>query len=318
MIPENQGSEKDRGHESPRSNDHSVPSTRFFQFLPRHIANRAFAHFLIRWGRMVIESSSDSSSSFDDSLVEAIFQEFWNERLYRVPTDYIEPVDPNRAPREITSLDPREMDGPNTSEHGPGPFANSPEEVRGRRRPMRPCSYRNKYFIGDPAAYAEFKRVYSIPPNVEVWLLPDSDPKKLPHRPKELIFSLMAVTEGGIRFPLHQFVRRVLRTLSLTSSQLTVNSYRIITSIIELRRQFNLIFGLEELFGVYLVGVNRESDRYYLSCRTGYDTFLIDHLPDSEEWASIYVSVTGNFMFGPGESIDTTTRVQFGTGAPGR
>lgn len=128
----------------------------------------------------------------------------------------------------------------------------------------------------------------------------------------------MDITEGGVRFPLHQFVRRVLRTLSLTSSQLTVNSYRIITSIIELRRQYNLTFGLEELFRVYLVGVNRENNRYYLSCRTGYDEFLIDHLPDSEEWASIYVSVFENFMFRPGENIDTATRVQFGIETPGR
>ncbi|KAI8563841.1 hypothetical protein RHMOL_Rhmol03G0140600 [Rhododendron molle] len=96
--------------------------------------------------------------------------------------------------------------------------------------------------------------------------------------------------------------------------ELPVNSYRIITSIIKLRRQFNLTFGLEELFRVYLVGVSRENARYYLSSRMGYDMFLIDHLPDSEEWASIYVSVSENFMFGPRESIDTVTTVQFETG----
>ncbi|KAI8567496.1 hypothetical protein RHMOL_Rhmol02G0126900 [Rhododendron molle] len=92
----------------------------------------------------------------------------------------------------------------------------------------------------------------------------------------------MAFTERGVRFPLHQFVRRVLLTLNLTSSQLTVNSYRIITSIVELKRQFNLTFGLEELFIIYLVGLNRESNRYYLSCRTGYDTFLTTTCPISK------------------------------------
>lgn len=66
----------------------------------------------------------------------------------------------------------------------------------------------------------------------------------------------MAITEGVIRFPLHQFVRRVLRMLNLTSSQLMVNSYWVITSIIELRKQYNLTFDLEELFGVYQVGVH--------------------------------------------------------------
>ncbi|KAI8560043.1 hypothetical protein RHMOL_Rhmol04G0224200 [Rhododendron molle] len=73
------------------------------------------------------------------------------------------------------------METPSTSGQGPGPFANSPEEVRGRKSPIRPCSYRNKYFTGAPTAYVEFKRLYSIPPDVEVRLLPDTDPKKLPH-----------------------------------------------------------------------------------------------------------------------------------------
>ncbi|KAI8535272.1 hypothetical protein RHMOL_Rhmol10G0160800 [Rhododendron molle] len=78
-----------------------------------------------------------------------------------------------------------------------------------------------------------------------------------------------------------------------------------------------MTFGLEKLFGVSLVGINRESDRHYLSCMTKHNTFLIDHLPDSEEWAG-YVAVSGNFMFGPGESVDTATMVQFEPGAPGR
>jgi hypothetical protein len=269
---------------------------------------------------MVVELSSDSSSSSSSSpseILEEIIRDLWSRRLYRIPIDRIEPADPSAYPREITSFDPQFMEETSTSDHGPGPFADAPEDVEGRRRPMRPCPFIPQYLDGTPAKYAEFKRVFSIPPDVQVRLIPDAVPKKLPHRPGELIVPLMAITEGGLRFPLHQFVRRVLRTLSLTTSQLTVNSYRIITSIIELRRQYNLTFGLEELFGVYLLGVNRDYNRYYLSCRSGYDQFLIDHLPDSEEWASIYVSVTGNFMFGPGESADTATTVQYGTGTPG-
>ncbi|KAI8535328.1 hypothetical protein RHMOL_Rhmol10G0165600 [Rhododendron molle] len=101
---------------------------------------------------------------------------------------------------------------------------------------MRPCPFLGQYFNGTPAAYAEFKRVFNISPNVEVRLLLNRDPKNLPLRQGELIFPLMAITEGGIRFPLHQFVRQVLRTLNLNTSQLTMNSYRIIMSVIELRR----------------------------------------------------------------------------------
>ncbi|KAI8549133.1 hypothetical protein RHMOL_Rhmol06G0002800 [Rhododendron molle] len=264
---------------------------------------------------MVIDLSSDSSSSSDSSTLEGFFQQAWNRRLYRIPIDVIEPADPDRDLREVTSFDP-DMTEPETSNLAPGPYAGAPEEVRGRRRPMRPCPFLGQYFSGTPAAYAEFKRVFSIPPDVEVRLLRDTDPLNLPYTQGELIFPLMAITEGGVRFLLHQFVRRVLRAVTLTSSQLTVNSYRIITSIIELRRQYNLAFGLEELFGVYSLGINQECGRHYLSCRADFDTFLIDRLPDSEEWAGIYVAVSGNFMFGPGEIADTSTSVQFEAGKP--
>ncbi|KAI8555241.1 hypothetical protein RHMOL_Rhmol05G0159300 [Rhododendron molle] len=268
---------------------------------------------------MVVELSSDSSSSSASSPVEIpvdILEVLRIRAFYETPLDFIEPLNLLRATRQVTTFDPAMTEASSTSNQGSGPFANSPEEIRGRKRPMRPCPFLGQYFNGTLVAYAEFKRVFSIPLNVEVRLLPNRDPKDLPLRQGELIFPLMVIIEGGIRFPLHQFVQRVLQTLNLTSYQLTVNSYRIIMGIIEQRRQFNLTFGLEELFGVYLVGVNREHDRYYLSCRTGYDTFLIDRLLDFEEWVSIYVSVTGNFMFGPGESMDTATTVPFETGAP--
>lgn len=84
----------------------------------------------------------------------------------------------------------------------------------------------------------------------------------------------------------------------------------------ELKRRYNLTFGLEELFGVYQVRVHRDYDRWYLSCRSGYDEFLINHMLDSEEWVSIYVLVTGNFIFEPSESPKMA--VQFRTGTHGQ
>lgn len=66
----------------------------------------------------------------------------------------------------------------------------------------------------------------------------------------------MAIIEGGVRFPLDQFMRKVLRELTFTSSQLSTNSYRIIMSIIEPRRTENLSFGIEELVGAYQLGKN--------------------------------------------------------------
>lgn len=127
---------------------------------------------------MVVEVSSDSSSSSASSPVipEEIREALQIRAFYRTPVNYIEPFDPSRAPRPITTFDPREMEAFSTSNQGLGPFANAPEEVRGHRRPVRPCPYQNQYFSGAPGAYGEFKRVYSIPPDVEVRLLLNTNP----------------------------------------------------------------------------------------------------------------------------------------------
>lgn len=92
----------------------------------------------------------------------------------------------------------------------------------------------------------------------------------------------MAITEGGVRFPIHLFVRHDLQELTLTSSQLSTNSYPIITSIIELRRREVLNFRIEELFGAYSLDKNPSYGRYYLASRPEYKDLLIESLLDSE------------------------------------
>ncbi|KAI8535273.1 hypothetical protein RHMOL_Rhmol10G0160900 [Rhododendron molle] len=137
----------------------------------------------IRKRRMVVDLSSDSSSSSESSFAkfEAIHEEIRIRALYRTPLDYIELAIPFRAPRQVTTFDTNMTEAPSTSNLGQGPFANSPEEVRGRKRPMRSCPFLGQYFNGTPTAYAEFKRVFSIPLDIEVRLLQDTDPKNLPY-----------------------------------------------------------------------------------------------------------------------------------------
>lgn len=71
---------------------------------------------------MVVEVSSDSSSSSASSLVidEQISKALRIRALYRTPVDYVEPLDPLRAPGLVTAFNPREMEAPSTSNQGPG------------------------------------------------------------------------------------------------------------------------------------------------------------------------------------------------------
>ncbi|KAI8524780.1 hypothetical protein RHMOL_Rhmol13G0175800 [Rhododendron molle] len=133
-------------------------------------------------GQMVVELSSDScssSTSYPVEIPEDILEVLRIWAFYRTPLDFIEPLDPLRATRQVTTFDPTMKEALSTSNQGPGPFANSPKEVRGQKRPMRPCPFLGQYFNDTPMAYAEFKRVFNIPPNVEVWLQPNRDPRTI-------------------------------------------------------------------------------------------------------------------------------------------
>jgi hypothetical protein len=110
----------------------------------------------------------------------------------------------------------------------------------------------------------------------------------------------MAIIEGGVRFPLHPFLRQVLNVLQLTPSQVTINFYRIVVGVIELKERYHLEFEVEDLFGLYLVSQNKVARRKYLSCRTGQRR-LIRGLPDSDKYANDFVVVRGEFEFALGE-----------------
>lgn len=122
----------------------------------------------------------------------------------------------------------------------------------------------------------------------------------------------MAIIEGGIRFPFHPFFVQVLQELTLNSAHLSVNSYRVITSIVALSKAENL-FRMGELSGAWKLGMSGIYPCYNLSSRPEFEMLLINRLPNSEEWANTYVAVSGNFPVGQGEPHDTPIQWEKGT-----
>lgn len=112
---------------------------------------------------------------------------------------------------------------------------------------------------------------------------------------------LMAITEGGLRFPMHTILRELLYTFDLTLCQLSVNSYRLIHSIIKLAevKLFNL--KAHHLFESYMMSRNLKYSHYYLCSQKKKPKLIIGGMYDSEKWASDYVEIRGNFMYGPFE-----------------
>lgn len=78
---------------------------------------------------------------------------------------------------------------------------------------------------------------------------------------------LVAITEGGMRFPMHRVIRELLYTFNLTLCQLIVNTYRLIHSVVKLAevRMFHL--EAHHFFEDYMMSRNLKFSRYYLCSR---------------------------------------------------
>lgn len=110
---------------------------------------------------------------------------------------------------------------------------------------------------------------------------------------------LMAITKGGLRFPMHKIIRELLFTFNLTPCQLSVNTYCIIHSVIKLAEV--KMFGLEayHFFKNYSMSRNLKCSRYYLCSRKKKPNLIVGSMYDSEKWASDYIEIRGNFMYSP-------------------
>ncbi|KAI8572479.1 hypothetical protein RHMOL_Rhmol01G0202300 [Rhododendron molle] len=146
---------------------------------------------------------------------------------------------PKKKKRKIVALDPDEI------------------PVRTGRDP---CPYWDCFT--DQEGIDLFRTTYHIPNDVIISTIPRP---RIRFSDEHITVPLMAITEGGLRFPMHRILREILHYFELTPCQLSVNSYRII----------HLIIKLAEIIpeGMY----------------------------DSEKWASDYVEVRGNYQFRPSE-----------------
>lgn len=74
---------------------------------------------------------------------------------------------------------------------------------------------------------------------------------------------MIAIVEGGLRFPLSPFLHRFLVQNRVAPSQLSSNVYRIINGMLKLNRRLGINLGHTEL------------DYCYTVCNVGRDTYKI-------------------------------------------
>ena len=97
-----------------------------------------------------------------------------------------------------------------------------------------------------------FREQFSIPEDVKIKLLPrDANLNKLDG--DGIIFPLLAIPEGGVRFPLSPLIREVLAFWGLCPRQGTGNFYRVLSSIEALNRLLGLRLGFSAVRHCYML-----------------------------------------------------------------
>ena len=147
-----------------------------------------------------------------------------------------------------------------------------------------------------PAALATFRRKFNIPDDVEVAYCHESE-IALHRGHGTAFFPLMAILEGGVRFPVDPFLINTLRYYGLCPDQLPPNFYRVVSCVSRLNHTFDLQLDYHDTNHMYSLCGNKATN-YYLKTRDNR-VWLISCLLDSNRnSAGEFVWMRGNWFVG--------------------
>jgi hypothetical protein len=148
--------------------------------------------------------------------------------------------------------------------------------------------------VDSEESMTQFRQLYQIPPSVSLSYCNSDD---LPPINKgEILIPIMAIVEGGVRFPLHSFLIDFLQTINATPSQVSINLFRIIMGVIALNRILDVNLTSREILVVYQYKCpgEKNSTLCHLKARK-VDVKLVNGLPSSNKGLDKdYLRVTGD------------------------
>ena len=152
------------------------------------------------------------------------------------------------------------------------------------------------YLLKAPAASATFRSKFNIPDDVEVAYYHESEIAL--HRGQgTAFFPLMAILEGGVRFPVNPLLTDTLRYYGLCPDQLPPNFYWVVSYVTRLNHTFDLQLDHHDINHMYSLCGNKATN-YYLKTRDN-QVRLISCLPDSNRNSTgEFVRVRGNWFAG--------------------
>ena len=150
--------------------------------------------------------------------------------------------------------------------------------------------------LSSKASLASFRAAYNVPRDVDIAYYHEGN-IDLCRRisVNTVFFPLMAILEGGVRFPVDPLIIGTLRFYGLCPNQLPPNFYSVVSCVSRLNHIFGLQLNHHDINFVYSLCGNIWSD-YYLKTRD-MQVRLISCLPDSNRnSAGEFVRVSGNWF----------------------
>uniref|UniRef100_A0A2N9G9N8 Uncharacterized protein n=1 Tax=Fagus sylvatica TaxID=28930 RepID=A0A2N9G9N8_FAGSY len=154
--------------------------------------------------------------------------------------------------------------------------------------------------VNTEESMARFRSLYQIPPSVSLTYC-NSDDFPVINR-DEILIPIMAIVEGGVRFPLHSFLIDFLQTVNATSSQISVNTFRIIMGVIAINRLLDVNLTIREVLAVYQYKcLGAKSNTLSHLVARNVNEKLVNGLPSTNKgFEKDYLRVGGNWF--PGSS----------------
>uniref|UniRef100_A0A2N9FHG6 Transposase (putative) gypsy type domain-containing protein n=1 Tax=Fagus sylvatica TaxID=28930 RepID=A0A2N9FHG6_FAGSY len=149
---------------------------------------------------------------------------------------------------------------------------------------------------------AVFRHLYEIPTDVGLRYVHWSD--ALPPSSGELLIPMVAVVEGGVRFPMDPFLADFLSYFSLSPTQVNPNIFRIVMGTVELNKMLGLELSTYDIVWTYILHHNSKTESYSLRPRDINFT-LVNGLPDTNRgFDDDYLVVSGEWFL-PGRKCPT-------------
>ena len=134
------------------------------------------------------------------------------------------------------------------------------------------------FLLNTEASLATFRKKIDISNDVEVAYCHKSE-IALHRGANTAFFHLMAILEGGVRFPVDHLLLNTLRYYGLCLDQLPPNFYQVVSCVSRLNQTFGLQLDYHDINHMYSLCGNKRNN-YYLKVRD-MRVRLISCLPDS-------------------------------------